>query len=77
MIYDRMEPLTPIRDPTVVNNGLSSMKPIIVNQHFVRTLLRVKQKVPTRTFGDKSEPRVRVQNSNDDSCQEYASSSTY
>jgi hypothetical protein len=29
IIYDKMEPLTPIRDPTVVSNGLSSMKPII------------------------------------------------
>ena len=29
MIYDSIEPLTPIRDPTVVNNGLSSMKPTI------------------------------------------------
>src|SRR6266850_1976664 len=27
IIYDSIEPLTPIRDPTVVNNGLSSMKP--------------------------------------------------
>src|SRR6202034_624934 len=27
MIYERIDPLTPIRDPTVVNNGLSSMKP--------------------------------------------------
>ena len=28
MIYDRIEPLTPMREPTVVNNGLSSMKPM-------------------------------------------------
>jgi hypothetical protein len=27
MIYDSIEPLTPISDPTVVNSGLSSMKP--------------------------------------------------
>lgn len=47
MIYDRMEPLTPIRDPTVVNNGLSSMKPMIENQHYARTPLRVK--VPSAT----------------------------
>ena len=28
MIYDSIEPLTPMREPTVVNNGLSSMKPM-------------------------------------------------
>jgi hypothetical protein len=27
MIYDRIEPLTPIKEPTVSNRGLSSMKP--------------------------------------------------
>lgn len=27
IIYDKMDPLTPISEPTVVNNGLSSMKP--------------------------------------------------
>lgn len=27
MIYDRIEPLTPISDPTVNRRGLSSMKP--------------------------------------------------
>jgi len=28
MIYDSIEPLTPMREPTVVNNGLSSMNPM-------------------------------------------------
>lgn len=28
MMYDRMEPLTPIKEPTVVNSGLSNMKPV-------------------------------------------------
>ena len=28
MMYDSIEPLTPMREPTVVNNGLSSMKPM-------------------------------------------------
>lgn len=30
MMYDRMDPLTPIKDPIVVNNGLSSIKPVYV-----------------------------------------------
>ena len=29
MMYERMEPLTPISDPTVVSRGLSSMKPMM------------------------------------------------
>ena len=27
MIYERIDPLTPIREPTVVNNGLSNINP--------------------------------------------------
>jgi hypothetical protein len=27
MIYDKIEPLTPIKDPIVVRSGLSNMKP--------------------------------------------------
>lgn len=30
MMYDKMDPLTPIKDPIVVNNGLSSIKPACV-----------------------------------------------
>jgi hypothetical protein len=26
-MYDKIEPLTPIRDPTLVSSGLSSIKP--------------------------------------------------
>jgi hypothetical protein len=51
-----MEPLTPIKDPTVVNNGLSSMNPTNrtpSHEHNVRT----KKK---QTFRDKSKSRVCV-----------------
>lgn len=36
MIYDNIDPLTPISDPTVVSNGLSSMKPD--TKHVICTL---------------------------------------
>ena len=33
IMYDRIEPLTPIREPTVVKSGLSNMKPALLLQH--------------------------------------------
>ena len=35
MIYERIEPLTPIREPTVVSSGLSNMNPIGEMSHAI------------------------------------------
>jgi hypothetical protein len=48
MIYDSIEPLTPMREPTVVNNGLSSIKPMdhkapVTLVHIVKTLKGTKK----------------------------------
>jgi hypothetical protein len=69
MIYDRIEPLTPMREPTVVNNGLSSMKPM--NHQAQVTLVHNVKKVKglkTQTFSNKGKTRVRIQYGDDDSC---------
>ena len=66
MIYDSIEPLTPMREPTVVNNGLSSMKPM--NQAPITSAPIVK-KTKSLTFSNKGKTRVRVQYGDDDSCQ--------
>ena len=42
MMYDRIEPLTPIKDPIVVRSGLSSMKPSATSanpEHALRTVM--------------------------------------
>jgi len=46
MMYDSIDPLTPMREPTVVNNGLSSMKPMnhqapITLEHIVKRMKRI------------------------------------
>ena len=47
MIYDSIQPLTPMREPAVVNvnDGLSSMKPI--NQALITSAHTVKKKKGT------------------------------
>jgi len=69
MMYDSIEPLTPMREPTVVNNGLSSMKPMnhqapIILVHIMKKMKRI----ISQTFGNKGKTRVRVQYGDDDSC---------
>lgn len=73
MIYDRMEPLTPISEPTVVRSGLSSMKPEYkaVKCHTTGKELR------ERTFSDKREARIGVQHRNDHSLTTNGFISTY
>jgi hypothetical protein len=49
MIYDRIEPLTPIKAPTVVNSGLSSMKPGKMTFKFHNTVQTVGLNSPSAT----------------------------
>lgn len=61
MIYDRMDPLTPIREPIVVNRGLSSINPEKHHQH----MKSGKDISCARTFRHKRKPRIRVKNRDD------------
>lgn len=64
MMYDRIEPLTPIKDPTVVSSGLSNIKPLDGRnrQNLDRIVLK-----RGSTFSDKGEAGIRIQHSDDNS----------
>ena len=59
MIYERMEPLTPIRDPTVVNRGLSNMNPVVTDSERLSPRGGLVKKL---TFGNKCETGISIQN---------------
>ena len=66
IMYDRIDPLTPISDPTVVRRGLSSINPDIEAHRSVVEIAALFDR--NLTFRNQREPRVRVQHSDHDSC---------